>query len=126
MVHVPKRYAKASNPYIETPAGPCYPLEVNGQPSTSNYIMYLDAKNLYGWAMSNPLPEKDFEWYEGLAEEEIRNYQEDDVGYFVDCDLGYPHELHDKHNDYPLAPVRTCVTTDMLSPHSKELYRNGL
>ena len=78
---------------------------------------------MYGWAMSNPLPEKDFEWYEGLTEEEVRNYQEDDVGYFVECDLGYPHELHDKHNDYPLAPVRTCVTTDMLSPHSKELYR---
>ena len=73
--------------------------------------------------MSNPLPEKDFEWYEGLSEEDVRNYQENDVGYFVECDLEYPHELHDKRNDYPLAPVRTCVTTDMLSPHSKELYR---
>ncbi len=98
--------------------------KLDGQASSlSNYIMYLDANNLYGWAMSCMLPEKDFQWQEGLTEQDIVNYVEGDTGYFVECDLEYPQELHDKHNDYPLAPVKTCVKADMLSPHTKELYR---
>jgi len=47
---VSKRYAKANNPLV-----PYY------DPSKPNkYIMYLDANNLYGWAMSKPLPKKRF------------------------------------------------------------------
>ena len=49
---VSKRYAKANNPRAE------------GYDSTlpMNYITYLDANNLYGWAMSLPLPKKSFHW----------------------------------------------------------------
>ena len=45
---VSKRHAKANNPLVEgyDPAQP------------TNYITYLDANNLYGWAMSLPLPKK--------------------------------------------------------------------
>ncbi|GBL85266.1 hypothetical protein AVEN_145574-1, partial [Araneus ventricosus] len=85
----------------------------------NKYITYLDANNLYGWAMSQPLPVSDFEW---LSPEEIslqQIYQTPDdatTGYILEVDMEYPPELHDLHNNYPLAPERMTITPDMLSP----------
>lgn len=71
------------------------------------FISYLDANNLYGWAMSKKLPISGFKWIEPLTEDFIRNYNDDsDLGYTLEVDLHYPKELHDLHNDYPLAPER--------------------
>ena len=36
------------------------------------------------------------------------------IGYFLEVDLVYPHELHELHNDYPLAPGKLAVSCDML------------
>ena len=47
---VSKRYAKANNPMVEG----------YNQAEPTNYITYLDANNLYGWAMSLPFPKKGF------------------------------------------------------------------
>jgi hypothetical protein len=86
--------------------------------------MYLDANNLYGWAMSQPLPHKEFQWFEGFTEEMAKTYESsDEYGYFVECDLKYPTELHDAHNDYPLGPTRECVKADHLSPYCTKLYK---
>lgn len=35
--------------------------------------------------------------------------------------MEYPKELHDDHNDYPLAPESFKIEQDMLSPYQKEL-----
>ena len=57
---ISKRYAKANNKYI--PSSPLQgPSSCGGEPS--NYIMYLDANNLYGWAMSQKLATSSFKWY---------------------------------------------------------------
>ncbi|GFX44270.1 uncharacterized protein TNCV_4376581 [Trichonephila clavipes] len=70
------------------------------------YLMYLDANNLYGYAMSKYLPLKDFVWSDNnLTEHDILNLSvESDVGYILEVDLEYPSDLHDKHSDFPLAP----------------------
>lgn len=47
-----RRYSKANNPYLK---------DYNPKQETS-YIMYLDANNLYGWAMSQLLPVRGFLW----------------------------------------------------------------
>ncbi|KAG8182181.1 hypothetical protein JTE90_017132 [Oedothorax gibbosus] len=73
----------------------------------NRHILYLDANNLYGWAMSQPLPVSDFEWVEpdSVTEEDIREWEDDnDKGLILEVDLDYPQDLHDLHNEYPLAP----------------------
>ena len=92
--------------------------------SPSKYVMYLDANNLYGWAMSQCLPTGGFKW---LSEKEINKvdlakYTEDSKqGLILEVDLEYPKELHDSHNDYPLAPEQLLVEDDMLSDYCKQI-----
>ncbi|GFX44453.1 uncharacterized protein TNCV_1394741 [Trichonephila clavipes] len=90
------RYAIANNRYMS-----------NFNPDDEiKYLMYLDANNLYGYAMSKYLPLKDFVWSDNdLTEQGILNLSdESDVGYILEVDLEYPSDLHDKHSDFPLAP----------------------
>ena len=70
----------------------------------NNTIMYWDANNLYGWAMIQPMPVSDFNF---LTKKEINEFnlnsisENSEIGYILECDLKYPEELHDLHNDYP-------------------------
>ena len=71
---------------------------------TSSYLAYLDANNLYGWAMSQKLPVNGFKWVEKLSrinERYIKNYNENsDIGYFLEVDIDYPKELFNLHKIY--------------------------
>ena len=44
-----------------------------------------------------------------------------DTGYFLEVDLEYPDELHELHNDYPLAPEKLAVANDNLSKYCKKI-----
>ena len=65
----------------------------------ATYITYLDANNLYGWAISKAFPRHGFKWMKAGKLENWRNYS-----CILEVDLEYPKSLHDLHNDYPLAP----------------------
>ena len=86
------RWAKASNPYLGSEYAPREP---------TRYLQYLGANNLYGWAMSQPLPTRGFCWVDIHPDEvsELTNYSE--KGYLLEVDVAYPRELHDYHNDLP-------------------------
>ena len=103
------RYAKANNKYMGSNYDPNKP---------SIFIPYLDANNLYRWAMSQPLPVSGFQW---LSAEEILEMEQDHSkikSCHVEVDLEYPHELHDAHNHYPLAPEQVVVNkVEKLIPH---------
>ena len=43
------------------------------------------------------------------------------IGYFLEVNLEYPDELHQLHNDYPLATEKLAVSSDMLSKYCKEI-----
>ena len=97
------RYGKSINKYMGTKYDASKP---------STYITYLDANNLYGWAMSKPLPKHGFKWMKAGKLENWRNYS-----YILKVDLEYPKSLHDWHNDYSLAPEQIKINTvDKLIP----------
>ena len=77
--------------------------------------------NLYGWAMSEYLP-YDFKWLKNVDEFDVMSISEKNpIGYFLDVDLKYPDELHELHNDYPIAPEKIAVSSDMLSNYCKKI-----
>ncbi|XP_073986094.1 uncharacterized protein [Rhodnius prolixus] len=115
------RYSKADNKYFNPDRDPL---------KESKYIAYLDANNLYGWAMSNPLPSGGFEWVEYPDTLDWGNMLEDGpFGYIVEADIEYPSKLHELHNDFPLLPENRVppgqVTKKLLAPLSnREKYVN--
>ena len=66
ITQISKRYAEANNKYMKdyNPSKP------------STYIQYLDANNLYGWAMSQSLPTHGFKWMKNLTKETLMNILE--------------------------------------------------
>ena len=42
------------------------------------------------------------------------------IGYILEVNLEYPEELHELHNDYPLAAEKLTITYDMLSDYCKK------
>ena len=81
---ISKRFAKANNSRCKD-YDPLKPI---------THLIYLDANNLYGWAMSQMLPTHNFRW---LTEEEstsliIRELLDDgDIGYIFEVSLKFHH-----------------------------------
>ena len=90
-----QRYVKANNKYMKN-----YDISIK-----SSYIEYLDATDLYRWAMSEPLPVDGFKWVKKLSKfnvDFIKNYNENsDIGYFLEVYVKYLKELSNLHKDLP-------------------------
>ncbi|CAH3027956.1 unnamed protein product [Porites evermanni] len=106
--HISKRYAEANNKYMKN---------YNPGKETS-YIQYLDANNLYGWAMSQQLPTQGFSWMKNITKEKVMDILDKAnhsmsnrgrKGYIFEVDLEYPSNQWETHNDYPLAPEKMNV-----------------
>ena len=69
--------------------------------SESRYLQYLDANNLYGWEMSQPLPTGGFKWVDVNPYEISKLATQTDKGYILEVNVSYPKDLHDSHNDLP-------------------------
>lgn len=104
------RYAKANNPLLED-----YDPE-----QKESYIWYGDSNNLYGHAMSQKLPQKDFRWGDADTFDPHADWSGSE-GAFVEVDLEYPAHLHDLHSNLPLAPENIEIKADMLSGIQKKM-----
>ena len=98
---ISNRYGEANNKYMGNRFN---------KNKLSKYLMYLDANNLYGSAMSEKLPTHGFKWLTSGEMEKLFNNQVVQVWEKTPCilevDLVYPENLHDLHNDYPFCPER--------------------
>lgn len=93
-----KRYSKANHKYLEN--------YDNTKPS--EYILYLDVNNLYGWAMSESLPYGGFAWTNDFIHP--RDIPKNsDIGYIYEVDLSYPFSCHDHHNDLPFCAENKII-----------------
>ena len=137
------RHAKANNPEMLPPVPEKwrkdYSLVCQGRPSSAafvdwcqqhdydpqaqqSFILYLDANNLYGWAMSKKLPLRGFRW---AGDRDIAAFDlfpshnwDGDVACFLEVDLEYPPDV--EHDMYPLAPEHLTIKEAMISPKSRE------
>ena len=112
--NITHRYGKANNKYMKG----------YNDKEPSKYLMYLDANNLYGWAMSQYLPTGNFKWMseKKIDELDLAKYGDDTKrGLILEVDLEYDRKLHNLHNEYPLAPGKTRVTEDMLSNYCEKI-----
>ena len=86
--------------------------------------MYFDANSLYRMAMCNPLPVGKFKWFETTNTNKFMSQmlKERKFNFFIECNIEYPEELHDLHNDYLLAPEK-IVSDDNFkeSPYRKTI-----
>lgn len=92
----------------------------------SNYLMYFDVNNLYGWAMTQSLPINNFEWinennFKNQVDIDILLRNTDDIngiyGYILAVDLSYPKELHDLHDSFPFC----CQHMEVGESNAKKL-----
>ena len=84
LCHAIHRYANANNKYMTD----------YNKDEEESFLEYLDPSNLYGWAMSEPLPVDGFDWIKDLSkidEDFIKDYDKDsDKGYILEVDVQYP------------------------------------
>ena len=81
--------------------------------------------SLYGWEMSEYLPYGGFKWLENIDEFDINSINEKtEIRYLLEVDHKYPNELHELHNDYPLALEKLANSIDMLSKYCGKLLVN--
>ncbi|CAB4378315.1 unnamed protein product [Rhizophagus irregularis] len=104
----PRRIAKANFPGIKG----------YDKKRVNKWLMYLDANNLYGWAMIQYLPTGGFRWLDLKKLPNIHSLSPSAKrGSVWEVKLGYPDKLHPYHSDFPLCPERRIVKREELSPY---------
>lgn len=116
---ISKKYAKADNPYVNP--------DKDFTDKEQTYLFLTDVCNLYGFAMTQKLPIKDFKC---LTEDEINNLkieefpENGDRGLILQVDMSYPSSLHKLHNDLPMAPESLEVPQNWLSPLQQKMLND--
>ncbi len=115
------RYVEANNKYM-----------INYDPKKeSSHLVPVDANNLYGGAMSFPLPYNKHKWcnkeeLDYLSKNLLETPDDNSIGYYIRCDIVYPKELYNSHNDYSFFPEHKVITEKYLSPYQIKLTNKNL
>ena len=131
--HASVYYARANNKLMSSLFDPRLP--------TFN-IMEMEAINFYGWAMSHEMPDGDFKYVSDVEfrnMEQLLNYadnriaifdtglfdhrdnEEDTQSFILEVEMEYPPELHERDDDYPLAPNVMTIEPEITSEKQHNL-----
>ena len=102
-----QRYNKANNKYLKS----------SDPKQESKHVIYLDANNLYGYAISKFLPISGFKWRDPKEFDLNKHTSDSSRWYVLKVDLEYPKESGELHNDYPLALYKTEIKREMFSDY---------
>ena len=112
ITQVVHKYTSANNKYMGDKFNPN---------EDTTYLQYLDANNLYSWAMSQPLPTGGFKWVDVNPNEISELAARTDKGYLLEVDVSYPKELHNPHNDLPFMCERMEINgVEKLVPNLRD------
>ena len=112
ITQVVRKYASANNKYMGDKFDP---------KEDTTYLQYPDANNLYGWAMSQPLPTGGFKWVDVNPNEISELATRADEGYILEVNVSYPKDLHDSHNDLPFMCERMEINgVEKLVPNLRD------
>ena len=68
-------------------------------------ILFIDASNLYGWAMGEDQPYVEIKFDRIITLEDILTTPDDsDIGYFIEVDVKYTDNVKEKTKNFPFAP----------------------
>lgn len=113
-VFVNRHYVSANCREMGSSYDPTSPLE---------YILPIDANNLYGAALSAKLPHSNFHFLENPESFDVNSVDIDgEYGYFVICDLEYPPEIHDRTAQFPLAPEPLSANISLFTPYMNQQW----
>ena len=108
---ISNRYIKASNKN----------LKFYNPKQESKHIIYLDANNLYGYALSKFLSTSGFKWIDPKELDLNKYTSNSSKGCVLEVDLEYSKELRELHNDYPLAPDKIEIKREILSDYQLKI-----
>ena len=92
------------------------------QSDENKKILHIDATNLYGHSMSEPLLYDDIKFDRDINLEDILNTTDgSDIGYFIEVDLKYPDNIKEKTKHFPFAPVKKKINLGYFSDYMKEI-----
>ena len=112
IIQAVRKYASANNKYMGDKFNPN---------EDTTYLQYLDANNLYGWAMSQPLPTGGFKGVDVNPNEISELATRTDKGYILEVDVSYPKDLHNSHNDLPFMCERMEINgVEKLVPNLRD------
>ena len=84
-------------------------------------LWYIDANNLYGYAMMQRLPDKDFEFTTTITLDEILNTPDDsDHGYYIVCDIDYTNEGKERTEQLLLMPNKGKINDNEMGYQERE------
>ena len=97
--------------------------------SENKQILYIDANNLYGWAMSQPLPTGEFEritfpedyTQDQIIEDLLQIPDDNESGFFIECEIYYPENIKEKTENFPFCPYKTKADPELFSAYSNSI-----